>query len=182
MRPTWLLLFALAGCSSRTGSRADTPAPAPAAEADGVPGALDGVGPETPPAETLPDAPPDAPPDETADPPPVDAAPAADARCDPLHQELVAALATLPSPCATDADCTCYNGGVEGFTGCGGVSDRATSDRIYRVVEGYRALEREGVSCPHGLSVNCAPRMCNAACVDGRCGERRPTGIGVLEP
>lgn len=160
MRFVCLLALVLGGCSSRAGSRADTTTIATPTGDAAVVAPTDAPDGDPPPADP---APPEAEPAADAEPP-------HDPRCDELHAEVVAALATLPSPCTANDDCVCYNGGIQGFTGCGGPSDKATADRIYRVVEGYRELERREIFCPHGLDMNCSPRMCRAACIDGVCG------------
>ena len=86
--------------------------------------------------------------------------------CDAVVTRVRAELATLPSACTSDADCTCYPGGIEGVTGCGGVSDLPTAERIGALTQEFDRLRCDG-------SVSCAPRQCLVACIDARCAERQ---------
>ena len=88
-------------------------------------------------------------------------------RCAEIVRKMQAELATLPSPCATDRDCVCYGGGVESVTDCGGVSDRATADRI-------GALQGEFTVAQCAYGVDCAPSICSTGCRQARC-----TTLGV---
>jgi hypothetical protein len=108
-------------------------------------------------------------------PPRADAGPADEVRagerarwtgeCARVVREVRAVLAGLPSPCETDADCVCYPGGIEAVTGCGRESDRETSSRISELTREFDRLR-----CDWG--VDCAPRRCESACVDGKCASR----------
>lgn len=75
----------------------------------------------------------------------------------------------LPSPCKTDAECGCYNGGTP-VTHCGGYAARGLAAKL-------DALTRRYVEGRCSPALNCAPRLCNPGCVRGRCGER-PRGSG----
>jgi hypothetical protein len=97
--------------------------------------------------------------------PPAREAPEAPDDCDAVVSRVRDVLATLPSACSSDADCTCYPGGIEGVTGCGGVSDLPTAERIGALTQQHDRLRCDG-------SVSCAPRQCLVACLDGRCAER----------
>lgn len=85
--------------------------------------------------------------------------------CVRVVREVQAVLAALPSPCETDATCVCYPGGIEGVMGCGGESDKATSERVFELMREFKRLR-----CDYG--VDCAPRPCESACVDGKCSAR----------
>lgn len=82
--------------------------------------------------------------------------------CHRVVKDLERELATLPSTCTKDSDCTCYVGGVSGVTKCGGASDLATAVRVGKLTEEYGSS--------HCLPVdNCAASLCTARCVSGRC-------------
>ena len=85
--------------------------------------------------------------------------------CDDVVSRVREVLGALPSSCAADGDCTCYPGGIDGVTDCGGVSDLPTAARIGVFTQDFSRLRCDG-------SVSCAPRQCLAACVAGRCVER----------
>lgn len=86
-------------------------------------------------------------------------------RCAEIVARMQTAKARLPSACTRDGDCVCYPGGIESVTGCGGASDGPTAAEITRIQTEFREAR-----CDYG--VNCAPRACNAGCVQGRCAER----------
>jgi hypothetical protein len=85
--------------------------------------------------------------------------------CATVVSRMRAVITRLPSACASDAACVCYPGGVESVTACGGVSDTEAAAEVARLQAEFRQNR-----CDYG--VNCAPRECRAACVQGRCAER----------
>jgi hypothetical protein len=90
--------------------------------------------------------------------------------CARVVREVQVVLAGLPSLCEQDADCVCYPGGIEAVTGCGAEGDRETSLRIAELTAEFDRLR-----CDYG--VNCAPRRCESACVDGKCAHQRKGSI-----
>jgi len=85
--------------------------------------------------------------------------------CAQIVAQMRTALAALPAACTTDAQCTCYVGGVEDVTRCGDVSDLGTARKIDALQERF-----DKAQCDY--QVSCKPRECRAACVQGHCGSR----------
>jgi hypothetical protein len=143
-----LALGVLAGCSQPHGA-GDAPFP--------VPGTA--VAPDPVPAAT----------------PPADEVRAGDrARwtgdCARVVHEIQSVIAALPSPCEKAGDCVCHPGGIEAVSGCGGESDLAASRRISELTREFERLR-----CDYG--VDCAPRLCESACIDGKCTYQRRGSI-----
>lgn len=72
------------------------------------------------------------------------------------------ALKAAPGACSAAADCACYPGGVGKLSGCGGVTDKVTANKLQTIASAYR---KDGCS----PTVNCAPRLCQPRCDDGKC-------------
>jgi hypothetical protein len=83
--------------------------------------------------------------------------------CDGIAARWKKALAAGSSACTTDADCDCFNGGVDAAKGCGGVSDRATAASLEKVRD-------EFVKAQCTEAVQCAAWVCKPRCLEGRCG------------
>lgn len=106
-------------------------------------------------------------PPELIDPPP-DPPPQNDP-CEPLITEVTDVLDSGSTQCSETADCGCYGGGMGPRSGCGGIANQATLDRLAPIATRFRATE-----CYP--TVNCAPWSCMPTCEDGQC--RDPGGHG----
>lgn len=71
-------------------------------------------------------------------------------------------LETMDRSCQSDADCVCYPGGVSEKAGCGGVTNKASAEKLYEL---SRQFHDDG--CRHVLQ--CAPRPCKTKCDAGQC-------------
>lgn len=71
------------------------------------------------------------------------------------------ALVASGGACATDADCSCFNGGVSQKTPCGGVTDKATEAKLEPLITAYQN--------GHCNALMCAASMCMPSCSAGRC-------------
>lgn len=116
-------------------------------------------GPGEEPAAESPTAPTPTPPEAVippSDPPPQEGP------CEPLIAEVTEVLDGGSTECSETADCGCYGGGMGPRSGCGGVANQATLDRLDPIATRFRATE-----CYP--TVNCAPWSCMPTCEDGQC-------------
>lgn len=95
------------------------------------------------------------------------APPAADA-CAVHAAEFRRAMARATGQCSADTDCGCFDP-VVGEAGCGGITDRATADRLQEI---ERAFHASSCPWPH----QCGPWRCEPVCRDGRCVNSQPGG------
>ncbi|MBI2897183.1 MAG: hypothetical protein HYY06_26740 [Deltaproteobacteria bacterium] len=88
--------------------------------------------------------------------------PAAARPCAGVQSRFADTLARAAGTCAAAGDCGCYNPVAPG-TGCGGVTDRATSQELAGIEAEFHA---QGCEWP----IQCAAWTCDPRCVEGRCG------------
>lgn len=121
---------------------------------------------ETPPGRplTAPAAPTEPPP--TTPPPPEDP-------CAPMIAEVTEILESGSTDCTETSDCGCYNGGMGPRSGCGGVANQATLDRLAPLAARFQASD-----CP---TVDCAAWRCTPACEVGHC-RNTSSGGGLAGP
>lgn len=81
------------------------------------------------------------------------------------------ALVASGGACASDADCTCFKGGVSLTTPCGDVTDKATSAKLDKLVTDY-----ESARCN---SLMCAASVCTPSCNSGHCANGPPAVIAA---
>jgi hypothetical protein len=140
--PLWMTALALAAACTRESRNGSETAP-----------------PVAPPPDPVVPASPPAPAPSPATTPAAPPADAGDARCADIRARFNAELAKRTDRCSAAADCACY--GAEGG-GCGGVTDRATADRVRPISEEFHAAK-----CRY--QVHCAPWACEPKCQNGRC-------------
>ena len=100
------------------------------------------------------------PPQQSPEPEPAPA-PAPVSACDGHSADFRARMATATGSCTSDAECGCFNP-VVGEAGCGGITDRASSDALGVIEATFHA---DACPWPH----RCAPWACEPACREGRC-------------
>ena len=81
--------------------------------------------------------------------------------CGEIAERFAKVLAGGSGACAKNAGCGCYNP-VSRDAGCGGVTDRATADRLRRLESEFR---RAGCEWP----IDCEAWLCDPRCERGRC-------------
>jgi hypothetical protein len=64
--------------------------------------------------------------------------------------------------CTTAADCGCYPGGIDRRSGCGGVTDKATAERLQKIADDFHQMKCK-------LQAHCAAWQCAPKCSDGKC-------------
>ena len=82
--------------------------------------------------------------------------------CEPLITEVTEILENGSTDCSETSDCGCHGGGMGPASGCGGIVNRATLDRLDPVATRFRAS-------PCYPTVNCAPWQCTPTCEAGQC-------------
>jgi hypothetical protein len=82
--------------------------------------------------------------------------------CAALDQAYDDAVAHASGACKTDADCTCYPGGLGAHPTCGGITDRQSTVAIDAIANQFHEQQcRMSLECG---AMGCAPR-----CDQGRC-------------
>jgi hypothetical protein len=88
-----------------------------------------------------------------------------DSVCGTIARRFDTVLSGENLTCRKNTECGCYSQ-VSINAGCGGVTDRATADRL-------KALEKEFHQAGCSWPVNCPLWFCDPVCVNGRCGHGR---------
>lgn len=114
------------------------------------------------------------PPAELATPPAATSAPApttsvSETVPDPITHPCVVAAAQYTNAlragsdeCNADGDCACYQGGIGGASGCGGVLNRESVAKLDEIGKRFRDMK-----CPH--TQLCAAWACQPRCAQGHC-------------
>ncbi|MFO0551321.1 MAG: hypothetical protein U0271_23225 [Polyangiaceae bacterium] len=99
-------------------------------------------------------------------------------RCADLSDRFRAVMKQATGVCKTDADCGCFQPVVE-EAGCGGITDKATTDRLDALTSQFlsSANGQRACSWPH----QCGPWACEPVCQRGRCVNSAVGGM-VLPP
>ena len=80
-------------------------------------------------------------------------------------------MAAATGSCETNSDCGCFNP-VVGEAGCGGITDRTTTDELGAIEQRFHA---DNCPWPH----QCGPWSCQPECREGRCGNSTRGGLSI---
>ncbi|NUO52192.1 MAG: hypothetical protein HOV80_25340 [Polyangiaceae bacterium] len=83
--------------------------------------------------------------------------------CPEIKSRFEKELSAAPGTCKADADCDCFPGTVATGFVCGGMTDKATAEKLREIFREFRANKCRGP--------NCAAQACVPKCKDGRCVE-----------
>jgi hypothetical protein len=84
--------------------------------------------------------------------------------CGGLIERFDQTLGSGSGKCSTNADCACYPGGISKQHGCGGISDKATTDELLEIHKEFRAAKCTGPSC---AAWSCQPICKSGLCANG---------------